>query len=60
MPVKIKNAVTPTFSQEEAKDLVAMLENHRSVLYSVGDRERAERCEALKAKIVRASGKVPG
>lgn len=61
MPTKIKkDAVTPSFSQQEAKDLAAMLEVHTITLSSIGDNERAERCKYLRGLIVQASGKVPG
>lgn len=61
MPTKAKSdTVTPSFSQQEAKDLAAMLYVHGITLSSIGDTERAERCRYLRGLIVQASGKVPG
>jgi hypothetical protein len=60
MPTKPKTEVKPAFTQEEAKELAEMLLNHRAVLSSVGNIDKAARCEALRARVVGASGKVPG
>lgn len=60
MPTKTKtNTVIPTFTQQEAKDLAQMLARHIVSLHSIGNQEQANYCEALRGRVVQASGKVP-
>lgn len=59
MPTKTKqDMVTVSFTQEEAKQLATKFAMLKAVEQSVGDEDAATLTEALRTKVVHASGKV--